>query len=211
MTITQMNIELDLFRKNLDWIKTKDFRSKDAIISHYEKYFAVASTHTPLINEQWNDVGVFRHGPKSIRGTNSEMLTAFCCAAIDRWEVHQVPDKVEQNYGVDLIISQGVKREKISVKTTKPKNVIGAQLDTRLTLYKEYFDPGLFRITYLSLVNPETRELWMFNYGALAVEYCDVNERQLCTPKFDNTAYVFINQFLSKYENTVIHYDLKRV
>lgn len=210
MTTTQTKIELDLFRKNLDWIKTKEFRAKDSIVDHYEKYFDVVSVHKPLINEAWNEHNL-RHGAKSIKGTNGEMITAFCCANIHRWEVNQVPDKVEQGYGVDLIISQGVKREKISVKTTKPKFVVNTSLDVRLTLYKEYFEPGLFRVTYLSLVNPETRELWMFNYEALATEYCDINEHRLCTPKFDPHTYLFVNEFLKKYQNTVIYYDLKKV
>lgn len=201
--------ELQLFRETLDWVKTKDFQHNNSLVAYYERYYQIASTHTPLIDEKWNDEGGFRHGASSIRGATSEMLTALYCVAVQRWKIHQIADPAEQTWGSDIKITQGVKEDKISVKSTKPRSIfVDGDLDIRLTLYKEYFKPATWRIGLISLVHPETKQLWMFNYEALANKFCDINDQGLCKPKFDPYTHVFIKQFQKEYQNCIIYNDM---
>lgn len=208
--MSDMQRELKLFRNTLDWVKSKDFQNKDPFVAYYERYYEIASNHTPLVNEDWNKEGCFRYGATNVRGTTSEMLAALYCITEQRWKIHQIDEKSQQTWGSDILITRGVKEDKISVKSTKPRSMfVEGDLDTRLTLYKEYFKPATWRVAFISLVDPETKQMWMFNYEALANKFCTVNERRFCRPKFDPYTHVFIKQFQKEYENCVIYHDLR--
>lgn len=208
--MNDMQQELQLYRETLDWVKSKDFKYKDDFVSYYDRYYQIASVHKPIITEDWNDEGVFRYGANGVRGTTGEMLVAFYCMAEQRWKVHQISEQADQEWGSDLRITQGVKEEKISVKTTKPKAMFSdGDLDTRLTLYSRFFKSATWRTQYLALVHPDTKQLWMFNYEALADKVCDVNERGFCKPKFDPYTHLFIKQFEKEYQNCVIYHDMR--
>lgn len=209
--ITDMQRELKLFRNTLDWVKTKTFDNKDQLVEYYEQYFATASTHVPLINEPWNPNGVHRHGATDVKGTVSEMLTEYYCIIEHRWKSLPIGDRIKQVYGCDVTLTQGIKRTVISVKSTKPKSMfVNGDLDIRLTLYKDYFKPAVWRADFISCVEPITKQIWMFNYPALAKTFCDVNAKGLCKPKFDSYAHVFIKQFESQYTNCLIYHDLRK-
>lgn len=202
--------ELQLFRKTLDWIKSKEFKNKDSFVAYYERYFQVASTHTPLTDENWNKEGVVRYGATNVKNATSEILTGFYCIVNQQWKIHQIDEKIQQSWGSDIQITRGIKEDKISVKSTKPKPIfVDGKLDTRLTLYKEYFKPATWRVGFLSLVHSETKQLWMFNYEALATKFCDVNERGYCRPKFEPYTHIFINTFEQEYPNCVVYHDLR--
>lgn len=208
--MNDMQRELQLFRETLDWIKSKEFKNKEPFVTYYDRYYQLASTHTPLVNEDWNKEGCFRYGTTNVKGTTSEMLTAFYCIVEQQWKIHQIDEKAQQTWGSDILITRGIKQDKISVKSTKPKPVfIDGKLDTRLTLYREYFKPATWRIGLISLVHPDTKQIWMFNYEALATKFCDINDKGYCRPKFDPYAHLFINQFEAEYPNCTVYHDLR--
>lgn len=210
--MNDMQRELQLFREALDWVKSKEFKNKQEFVAYYERYFEIASTHKPLVNEEWNKEGCFRYGATNVKGTRSEMLTALYCIIEQQWKVHQIDDKKEQTWGSDVRVTRGAKEEVISVKTTKPKSMfVDGKLDTRLTLYKEYFKSATWRVRFISLVDPETKQLWVFNYEALATKFCDINDKGYCRPKFDPYTHVFIGAFEQEYPNCVTYYDLRTI
>lgn len=208
--MNDMQRELHLFNQTLDWIKSKDFKNKETFVAYYDRYYQVASTHTPIADEIWNKEGCFRYGAANVKGTTSELLTAFYCIVEQQWKVDQINDKTEQTWGSDLKITRGIKEDTISVKSTKPKLMfVDGKLDTRLTLYKEYFKSAIWRIGFISLVHADTKQIWIFNYDALATKFCEVNEKGFCKTKFDPYVHVFINQFNIEYPNCVIYQDMR--
>ncbi|MDE1830201.1 MAG: hypothetical protein KGI25_07745 [Thaumarchaeota archaeon] len=210
MIDSKMSEMLTLYKDTLDVLKLNEFRDKDRLVEYYDNFYKIAKTHKPVINEAWNEHGVTRHGWKGIKGTVSEMLTTYYCAKVHRWRVFPISNQQDQEYGSDLLIEKGAEQAKISVKSVKawtPPN----STDTRLNLDKDFFAPGLFRITFISLVDPIKKQLWFMNYEALASEYCTITPNNLCIPKFETYTYMFVNEFQKKYPNTFNYENLNQI
>ena len=197
--------ELNLLNETLQWAKTKPQTAP--IIPHYEEYLEKASKHTPIISEDWGKHNL-RHGPNSIRGTTSEFMTSIALA-VEGYEISQVVDKKEQKYGSDLKVFKGSWPYVFSVKSARPVQL--ADGEVILKLYREYFDSAEWRVNFLSLVHPESRQLWLINYPLVGNIYCTKNDRGLYTPAFTEQSVAFrVNQTKLVFPNGIQHIDLMK-
>lgn len=206
--------ELNLLKDTIEWVKGKSLPNAELIIPYYENYYAIASTHKPILTENWSEDGTFRHGWKGIRGTTSELLVAYAVSGpLYRFEINQVKNKAEQKWGTDLHCSKGIKEYTISCKTCKPYNkFVDGKLHVCATLWREYFKSADWRIDFLSLAHPETKQVWLFNYELLTNIYCSVNERGIPTPRFEKECIeIDITAYTNTNKNGVIHFDLNKV
>src|SRR5271156_3834191 len=177
--MSTLDYELKLFNETLGWVKSKNLPTASDFIPYYENFYKKASTHTPIISEDWGEFNT-RHGANSVRGTTSELLTVVALSSpqLGETEVFQVSSKTEQQYGSDLKVRKGKSEFVISVKTCKPRNMfLEGKLDTQLRLWKDYFEPAEWRVNFLSLAHPETKQVWLLNYPLIANIHCKVNER----------------------------------
>lgn len=169
--------ELNLLGETIDW--ASKYSPFQVYLPFYTEYQMKVSTHTPILSEDWGEHNL-RHGPNSIRGTISELVTAVALV-YEGYEIHQVTNKKEQKYGSDLKASKGALEYTISNKTTIPRKVDD---DIELRLFRDYFEPAEWRVNFLSLVQPETKQIWLINYPLVGNMFCTKNDRGLYTPAF---------------------------
>ncbi len=210
--MSTLDYELSLFKETLDWVKGKTLPTTD-FIPYYENYYQRASTHAPILSEDWGEFNT-RHGANSVRGTTSELLTtaALLLSPLGVKEVSQITDKTQQGYGSDLIVKTEKKEYIISCKTCKPRNVFTeGQLDTQLRLFRDYFEPAIWRVTFLSLIHPVSKKVWLFNYGILASIHCSINEGGFCKPVFESPSVAFsVTTLTQKFPDALIPFDLTK-
>jgi len=197
--------ELDLLTETLQWARTR--QQTESYLSYYEDYLQKASTHNPIISEDWGKFNL-RHGPNSIRGTTSELVTAIALS-LEGYDIHQVIDKKQQKYGSDLKVSKGSWDYVFSVKSAKPVEL--GTGDVLLKLYREYFESAEWRVNFLSLVHPESRQLWLINYPLVGNIYCTKNDRGLFTPAFKEQSVSFrVNEVKQVFPQGIQHIDLTK-
>ena len=209
--MSTLDYELNLFKDTLDWVNTKNLPTD--FTSFYNRYYERASTHTPILSENWGEYNT-RHGANSVRGTTSELLagTALHLSSLGVKEVLQITDKTEQGYGSDLKVKTENKQFIVSCKTCKPRNIfIEGKLDTEVRLWQSYFKSATWRVDFLSLAYPETKQVWLLNYGVVASIHCTVNESGFCTPVFKEPSVAFsVATFKKNFENGLMYFDLSR-
>jgi hypothetical protein len=211
--MTKIEQELQLLKDKIEWVQKQTRPEDELLIAYYQKYYNIAVVHKPIKEETWSDDGTFRHGWKGVRGTTSEMLTAFAVSGpLYRFEINQVKDKIEQKWGTDLRCTKGIKEYTISCKTCKlHSKFVDGQLHTFVILWRDYFKSADWRIDFLSLTHPETNQVWLFNYELLTNLICSVNHRGIPTPKFDGECVEFdITQYIIDNKNGVIYFNLNR-
>lgn len=199
--------ELNLFKQTLEWARTQP--KTEPYLPYYDEYITKASTHTPILSEDWGKFNL-RHGPNSIRGTTSELLTTVALST-EGYEIHQVTSKVEQNYGTDLKASKGALEYVFSIKTTKPRYIEQNQANVELTLYREYFEPAQWRVNILSLVHPESKQLWLINYPLVGNMHCTITDRGLFAPAFKEQSVRFpVNELKTLFPHGIQYIDLNK-
>ena len=211
--MSTLDYELNLFSDTLEWVKSKHLPTASDFVPHYESFYKKASTHTPIVSEDWGEFNT-RHGANSIRGTTSELLavTALSLPQLGETEVFQITNKREQGYGSDLKVRKGKSDFTISCKTCKPRNVFTeGKLDTEVRLWRDYFEPAEWRVTFLSLAHPETKQVWLLNYPLVANIFCKVNEGGFFTPVFEGPSVAFsIATFRKNFQNGLMYFDLTK-
>lgn len=211
--MSTLDYELNLFRETLDWVKSKNLSTASDFIPHYDNYYKRASTHKPILSEDWGEFNT-RHGANSVRGTTSELLavTALSLPQLGETEVFQITNKREQGYGSDLKVKKGKSEFTVSCKTCKPRNIFTeGKLDTEVRLWQDYFEPARWRVDFISLAHPETKQVWLLNYPLVASIHCTVNEGGFFTPTFKEASVAFsMATFKKNFPTGLIYFDLTK-
>lgn len=216
--MSRKQIELDLFNETLDWVKSKTSPRLEPHIEYFETYSKFAGTHKSLIDEEFGEHNT-RHGAKSVRGTTGEMLSvvALSLPRFANYEIERITDKTEQKYGTDYKLwyeskayAQSKSKKPIGVSCKTGFGIRSEGLDTILRLHRDWFEPAVWRVDFLSVVHPETKRVWMLNYGVVASIYCTLRNG-IPTPTFEDVSIPFsIMEYKQKFADGLIYFNLNK-
>ena len=152
----------------------------EGIFKHYDGYLAESKAigERDTSKDPWNPEYNHRAkegDPFAINGTYYELVFEAALHTLGQ-KVDPVQDKIMQMYGQDFINRSS--REQYSVKGRRHQLDDNGEFIFELT--KADFAPGLYRVTHLVFVDPQSEWITFLGYRKLFPYCCVANEKHIC-------------------------------